>query len=648
MNLTDGAVLCGRKFFDGTGGNEHAAEYYRNKGYPLAVKLGTITKEGKADVYSYDEDEMVDDPHLIQHLAHFGINMAQMEKTDKSMVELELDLNQKFGEWASLQEAGSQLKPAYGPGYTGLINLGNSCYLNSVMQVIFTVPAFQKRFVDKAPEVFLALPAEPPSDFNVQMAKLGVGLLSGKYSKPPPEGQDAATCDSQRGIPPRMFKTLIGRGHPDFSTKSQQDAQEFFLHFINVLERNSRHQTNPADCFKFRVEDRFQCCKSKKVKYTYRTEYSLPLPIPLEAAINKEEVTAFETRKTELKAKGLRMDLDHVVRPRVKLFSCLDSFSQSEIVEQFYSTAINAKTTARKTTRLASFPDYLLIHLKKFTLREDWVPIKLDVAVEMPDILDLSSLRGSGPQPGEDPLPELTGTPPPPPQLDQNILEQLMDMGFPPEACKKAVFFTDNRGLEEATSWVMEHVGDSDFGDPFCSSRHRCQGRCVNGPFVPPGTDAKAAKANFIPNEEALIMIMSMGFTRVQATRALRATDNNVERAADWIFSHQSELDLEESETQPLVNNEPQFSDGESKYQLVAFISHMGTSTMVGHYVCHILRDGHWVIYNDEKVAFSENPPKELGYLYFSDLFPILLHITISHKFVKFVFIQVGVYLIFK
>nr|CAD7396877.1 unnamed protein product [Timema cristinae] len=47
---------------------------------------------------------------------------------------------------------------------------------------------------------------------------------------------------------------------------------------------------------------------------------------------------------------------------------------------------------------------------------------------------------------------------------------------FPPEACKKAVFFTDNRGLEEATSWVMEHVGDSDFGDP----------------FVPPGTDAKA------------------------------------------------------------------------------------------------------------------------------------------------------------
>ena len=32
------------------------------------------------DVYSYDEDDMVEDPNLAQHLAHFGINITQMEK----------------------------------------------------------------------------------------------------------------------------------------------------------------------------------------------------------------------------------------------------------------------------------------------------------------------------------------------------------------------------------------------------------------------------------------------------------------------------------------------------------------------------------------------------------------------------------------
>jgi ubiquitin carboxyl-terminal hydrolase 5/13 len=57
----------------------------------------------------------------------------------------------------------------------------------------------------------------------------------------------------------------------------------------------------------FSVEDRFQCSKSKKVKYLYRTEYSLPLPIALEAAINKEEVAAYEAQKAEVEAKGQKL-----------------------------------------------------------------------------------------------------------------------------------------------------------------------------------------------------------------------------------------------------------------------------------------------------------------------------------------------------
>lgn len=32
------------------------------------------------DVYSYDEDDMVLDPKLPEHLSHFGIDMMTMEK----------------------------------------------------------------------------------------------------------------------------------------------------------------------------------------------------------------------------------------------------------------------------------------------------------------------------------------------------------------------------------------------------------------------------------------------------------------------------------------------------------------------------------------------------------------------------------------
>lgn len=46
LNLTDGSVLCGKWFFDGSGGNGHAVEHYKETGYPLAVKLGTITPDG--------------------------------------------------------------------------------------------------------------------------------------------------------------------------------------------------------------------------------------------------------------------------------------------------------------------------------------------------------------------------------------------------------------------------------------------------------------------------------------------------------------------------------------------------------------------------------------------------------------------------
>ncbi|KAE8747199.1 hypothetical protein FOCC_FOCC006066 [Frankliniella occidentalis] len=593
LNLTDGSILCGRKFFDGSGGNDHAVEHYRNSGYPLAVKLGTITKDGKGDVFSYDEDDMVEDPHLREHLAHWGINIANLEKTDKSMVELELSLNQKMGEWSTLQESGSQLKPLYGPGYTGLANLGNSCYLNSVMQVIFAIPDFVERFVEEAPIIFHNIPADPSSDFNLQMAKLGTGILSGKYSQPPPE--ESKDCE-QEGIPAVMFKNLIGR-NSDFATKRQQDAQEFFLHLVNTLERNCRNSRNPADCFKFRVEERYECTVSKKVQYQHRAEYSLPLPIPLEAATNKEEVEAYEKSKKEAEEKGIKLDNVPIVRPRIKLTSCLDVFTQAENINGFFSTACQAKVVAQKTTRLATFPDYLLIHLKKFTIQEDWTPKKLDVAVEVPDELDLSSLRGTGMRPDEEALPEHTSTPPAP-VFDEALMSQLMEMGFPKAACDKALYFTNNSSLEAATNWIMEHIADADLSDP----------------FVPPG-HASSGKDGFVPNEENLAQLLNLGFSRAHSIKALKATDNMLDRAADWVFSHPEELDDDSASGSNQIS-EPEFRDGNTLYRLVAFISHMGTSTMVGHYVCHIRKDGQWVIYNDNKVAVSENPPKELGYLY--------------------------------
>ena len=39
MNLTDGSINCGRKNFDGSGGNNHAVDHYAETKYPLVFSL---------------------------------------------------------------------------------------------------------------------------------------------------------------------------------------------------------------------------------------------------------------------------------------------------------------------------------------------------------------------------------------------------------------------------------------------------------------------------------------------------------------------------------------------------------------------------------------------------------------------------------
>ena len=113
----------------GLSGNGAALRHYEATGrkYPLVVKLGTITPHG-ADVYSYapDEDDMVTDPKLAEHLAHWGavqragLNHSrrpppQMEKTEKNMTELQIDAN-LAAEYDKITEAGKTLRPLSGPG----------------------------------------------------------------------------------------------------------------------------------------------------------------------------------------------------------------------------------------------------------------------------------------------------------------------------------------------------------------------------------------------------------------------------------------------------------------------------------------------------------------------------------------------------
>jgi ubiquitin carboxyl-terminal hydrolase 5/13 len=609
LNLTDGRILCGRRNFDGSGGNNHGVDHYKagNTGGPLAVKLGTITRDGKGDVFSYDEDDMVLNPNLEKHLAHFGIKMAECTKTDKSMIELQIEMNEKIGEWAILTESGSKLEPLYGPKHTGLHNLGNTCYMNSVLQVLFSLPEFISCYECPAYMDRCDL-ADPDSDLKLQLAKLCHGLASGEYSLGPDKVKEAVLRDegSQPGVKPVMLKNLLGRGHHEFSSTRQQDAQEFYLHLLTLIERAHRNNDNlpPSNLFKFSVEDRTEC--AGQVRYKTRNEMFLPFNIPLEAASNFLEVEEFKKHKAEVEAKGEMIPKEEEVRYKISFPSVVENFLGQSIIDDVFSQVLGAKTQAKQSARLKTFPNYLLISLSKYQVDSSWQPVKLNVEVDMPTELDLSALLGAGPQSGE----VLMTDDAEPAKAEETVYEneetvsQLMEMGFSREGCKRAVHNTKNSGLEAAMTWVMEHMGDPDFNEPFN----------LKG----------SGKKEIEISEENIAMVMSMGFEADLARTALKNTDNNVERAIEWIFSHP------EGASEPAASSgggagasssstpDPTLglTNGEPRYNLLAFVSHMGNSPQSGHYVCHIKEGDRWIIFNDNKVATSERPPKELGYLY--------------------------------
>ncbi|KAL4312415.1 hypothetical protein GQ457_01G049530 [Hibiscus cannabinus] len=623
LNLTDGMILCGRKNWDGTGGNNHAVEHYKETGYPLAVKLGTITSDLEAaDVFSYPEDDSVIDPHLAEHLAYFGIDFSSLQKTEMTTAERELDQNTNF-DWNRIQESGQDVEPIFGPGYTGLVNLGNSCYMAATMQVVFSTQSFCRRYYmnQSLKMAFETAPADPTVDLNMQLTKLAHGLLSGKYSLPSSEKDGTAEPPvkdtkegtatppvkdaKQEGIPPRMFKAVIAASHPEFSTMRQQDALEFFLHFIDQVERSNsaKPELDPSRSFKFGVEERI-LCSSGKVAYNKRLDYILSLNIPLHEATNKQELEAFNKIKAGKMSEGKDVSSDEIVRPRVPLEACLANFAAPEEIRDFYSSALKAKTTALKTAGLTSFPDYLVLHMRKFVMEAGWVPKKLDVYIDVPDIIDISHMRSKGLQPGEELLPEAAPegeAESSQPIADEAIVAQLASMGFNQLHCQKAAINTSNAGVEEAMNWLLSHMDDPDIDAPISHGAK--------------GTEASV-------DQSAVDTLVSFGFQEEIARMALKASGGDIEKATDWIFNNPNASAASAMDTNTSSNSTPTpvdagLPDGGGRYRLFGIVSHIGTSTQCGHYVAHILKDGRWVIFNDAKVAASINPPKDMGYLYF-------------------------------
>ena len=175
--------------------------------------------------------------------------------------------------------------------------------------------------------------------------------MSGQYCDPPPlpvATEDNTDEREQRGIRANMFKALVGQGHREFSSNRQQvitghfcctqfnkklliaqDAQEFFLHLLSLIDRAQVSMCSVFDSMvhhslsvtylaltiwqKYfatrsvhishgvvklficvhQVEECVRCVVSGKVRYSHKPDFLLTLPVPIDKATNRGDQASF-------------------------------------------------------------------------------------------------------------------------------------------------------------------------------------------------------------------------------------------------------------------------------------------------------------------------------------------------------------------
>lgn len=340
--LQCGNLGCGRAQFGGVGGNSHGLAHFETSNHPVSVKLGSLTPEGTADIYCYSCNDERTDPELAVHLAHWGINIADRQKTEKSLVEMQIEQNLRW-EFSMTSEDGKELKPLFGKGFTGLKNLGNSCYMASILQCLFALPAFRERYYDGVkglPEVL-----NPAEDLETQLRKLADGLWSGRYSRPDADvvaSEYSPEIPYQKGLAPGMFKAIIGEGHEEFSTMRQCDAFELLTHLFQKIENEKPPSglKNPVGDFTFVLQQRLQCLGCKKVAYKEDTQDNISVAVP---------ARRIKTPDLAMDGEGgaeAGKDQKDAFEP-VAIKECLDIFTADEHVE-FTCKACGGKNGALK------------------------------------------------------------------------------------------------------------------------------------------------------------------------------------------------------------------------------------------------------------------------------------------------------------
>jgi ubiquitin carboxyl-terminal hydrolase 8 len=277
-----------------------------------------------------------------------------------------------------------------GGGLTGLANVGNTCYLNSCLQVLSHTPEFTnllqanngayKQRLNRVPESILLLEWDKLRQelWRHSAEKAGVVVVPNKFVQ---TVQRVAT----------FKKRDLFAGH------AQNDVQEFLLFLIDCFHTALQREVDMHIAgTEVNATDRLATTCYTMMQNMYRKEYSELLNIFY--GIHVSEITAAEApaplslSPEPFSVLSLSIPSD---QKQPTLFQCLDLYCQKEVLSgpnAWYNPHTQTKQSVQRGILFWSLPQILIIDLKRWNgqLRKN------QVLVDMPLVdLDLSAyVRG--------------------------------------------------------------------------------------------------------------------------------------------------------------------------------------------------------------------------------------------------------------
>lgn len=274
------------------------------------------------------------------------------------------------------------LNPTFGglgASLTGLRNLGNTCYMNSILQCLCNTPAMADYFnnnyylEDINRYNILGHKGEVAEEFGVIMKALWAGLYK---------------C-----ISPRDFKITIGKINEQFSSYDQQDSQELLLFLMDGLHEDLNKADNRKR-YKEEENDHLDDQTAADVAWSKHKLLNESIIVALFQGQFKSTVQCLTChRKSRTFETFMYLSLPLASTSKCSLQDCLRLFSKEEKLtdnNKVFCRHCKAHRDSTKKLEIWKVPPILLVHLKRFSYEGRWKQ-KLQTSVDFPlDSLDLA------------------------------------------------------------------------------------------------------------------------------------------------------------------------------------------------------------------------------------------------------------------